>query len=181
MSRSMSHSTTTPAPVNTTTSRPRLAGRWLVSFLGFPIGGYASYLLIGPVDSLIPSLLGGLLTGAVLGSLQVWALGRSRTSATRWVIATALGLMVGLGVGELSVREQPSGEAGPAGAGVDGRRGSGGRARRRTRHGCSYRWGVVVGAVGLTGRPGWAAIHAARMFPGWSARWSRTSASRRSC
>ena len=107
MSRSTSRSTTTPAPpVNTSTSRPRLAGRWMVSFLGFPIGGYASYLLVGPVDSLIPSLLGGLLTGAVLGSLQVWALGRSRTSATRWVIATALGLMVGLGVGAAVVGYQ---------------------------------------------------------------------------
>ena len=106
MSRSTSHSTTTPAPVNTATSRPRLAGRWLVSFLGFPIGGYASYLLIGPVDSLIPSLLGGLLTGAVLGSLQAWALGRSRPSATRLIIATALGLMVGLGVGAAVVGYQ---------------------------------------------------------------------------
>ena len=105
MSRSTSHSTTTPAPVHTTTW-PRIAGRWLVSFLGFPIGGYASYLLIGPVDSLIPSLVGGLLTGAVLGALQVWALGRSRPSATRWIIATALGLMVGLGVGAAVVGYQ---------------------------------------------------------------------------
>jgi hypothetical protein len=78
----------------------------LVSFLGFPIGGYASYLLIGPVDSLIPSLLGGLLTGAVLGALQAWALGPSRPSTTRWVIATALGLMVGLGVGAAVVGYQ---------------------------------------------------------------------------
>ena len=54
MSRSTSHSTTTPAPVNTATSRPRLAGRWMVSFLGFPLGGFAAKLLIGPVDSLVP-------------------------------------------------------------------------------------------------------------------------------
>ena len=105
MSHSTSHSTTTPAPVHTTTW-PRIAGRWLVSFLGFPIGGYASYLLIGPVDSLIPSLLGGLLTGAVLGALQAWAFGRSRPSTVRWIIATALGLMVGLGVGAAVVSYQ---------------------------------------------------------------------------
>jgi hypothetical protein len=78
----------------------------LVSFLGFPIGGYASYLLIGPVDSLIPALLGGLLTGAVLGALQAWAFGRTRPSATRWIIATALGLMVGLGAGAAVVGYQ---------------------------------------------------------------------------
>ena len=106
MSRSTSHSTTMSAPAITTTSWPRVTGRWLVSFLGFPIGGYASYLLIGPVDSLLPSLLGGLLTGAVLGALQAWALGRSRPSATRWVMATALGLMVGLGVGAAVVGYQ---------------------------------------------------------------------------
>jgi hypothetical protein len=107
MSHSTSHSTTTPAPANTTTTTwPRVTGRWLVSFLGFPIGGYASYLLIGPVDSLLPSLLGGLLTGAVLGALQAWAFGRSRPSAVRWIIATALGLMVGLGVGAAVVSYQ---------------------------------------------------------------------------
>jgi hypothetical protein len=78
----------------------------LVSFLGFPIGGYASYLLIGRVDSLLPSLLGGLLTGAVLGALQAWALRGSRPSAARWVIATALGLMVGLGAGAAVVGYQ---------------------------------------------------------------------------
>lgn len=107
MSHSTSHATTTPAPANTTTTTwPRVTGRWLVSFLGFPIGGYASYLLIGPVDSLLPSLLGGLLTGAVLGALQAWAFGRSRPSAVRWIIATALGLMVGLGVGAAVVSYQ---------------------------------------------------------------------------
>jgi hypothetical protein len=108
MSHSTSHSTTTPAPATTTanTSWPRITGRWLVSFLGFPIGGYASYLLIGRVDSLLPSLLGGLLTGAVLGALQAWALGRSRPSVTRWIVATALGLMVGLGAGAAVVGYQ---------------------------------------------------------------------------
>ena len=45
------------APIATTTSWPRTVGRWMVSFLGFPIGGYAAFLLVGPVDSLIPSLV----------------------------------------------------------------------------------------------------------------------------
>ena len=102
----MPHPTTTPAPAHTTTTWPRIAGRWMVSFLGFPIGGYAAFLLIGPVDSLIPSLVGGLLTGAVLGAVQVWALGRARPSTGRWIIATALGLMVGLGVGAAIVGYQ---------------------------------------------------------------------------
>jgi hypothetical protein len=78
----------------------------MVSFLGFPIGGYAAFLLVGPVDSLIPSLVGGLLTGAVLGALQAWAFGRARPPTGRWIIATALGLMVGLGVGAAVVGYQ---------------------------------------------------------------------------
>ena len=102
----MPHPTTIPAPTATSTSWPRIVGRWMVSFLGFPIGGYAAFLLIGPVDSLIPSLVGGLLTGAVLGAVKVWALGRARPSTGRWIIATALGLMVGLGVGAAVVGYQ---------------------------------------------------------------------------
>jgi hypothetical protein len=103
MSHSMSHSTphpaTMPAPAHTTTTWPRTVGRWMVSFLGFPIGGYASYLLIGPVDGLLPSLVGGLLTGAVLGAFQVWAFGRARPATGRWIVATALSMMVGLSLG----------------------------------------------------------------------------------
>jgi hypothetical protein len=99
MSHSTSHPTAIPAPDHTTTIWPRTVGRWMVSFLGFPIGGYAAFLLVGPVDSLIPSLVGGLLTGAVLGALQAWAFGRGRPATVRWIIATAIGMMVGLGVG----------------------------------------------------------------------------------
>jgi hypothetical protein len=102
----MTDPTTTTAPIATTTSWHRTVGRWMVSFLGFPIGGYAAYLLVGPVDSLIPSLVGGLLTGALLGALQAWAFGRARPSTGRWIIATALGLMVGLGVGAAVVGYQ---------------------------------------------------------------------------
>ena len=105
MSHSTSHPTTTPAPAHTTTW-PRTVGRWMVSFRGFPIGGYTAFLLVGPVDSLIPSLVGGLLTGAVLGALQVWAFGRARPATGRWIIATALGMMVGLSVGAAVVGYQ---------------------------------------------------------------------------
>ncbi|MET0789565.1 MAG: hypothetical protein ABWY33_10010 [Cellulomonas sp.] len=98
----MSHPTLTPAPTVSTSWR-RTAGRWMVSFLGFPLGGYASFLLVGPVDGLVAALIGGLLTGAVLGAVQVWGFGATRPPALRWVVATALGLMVGLGVGAAAV------------------------------------------------------------------------------
>jgi hypothetical protein len=73
--------------------------RWLVSFAGFPLGGAAAIILTGPVDSLGASLGGGLVTGAVLGGFQSWALGRDRPRPTAWVVVSAVGLMVGLGLG----------------------------------------------------------------------------------
>ena len=55
----------------------RTAGRWMVSFAGYPLGGYAAYLLVGPVDGPAAALAGGLLTGAILGAVQAWAMGTS--------------------------------------------------------------------------------------------------------
>ena len=84
-------------------SRRRTVGRWMVTFLGFPAGGLAAELLVGPVDSLAPALLGGAVTGAVLGTVQAWGLGRQRPVPELWVVATSVGLMVGLGAGASAV------------------------------------------------------------------------------
>jgi hypothetical protein len=86
-----------------TTAQPatwkRVAARWMATFSGFPIGGYAAYLISGPVDGLTAALIGGALTGAILGAAQVWALRLRGAAARHWVAATAAGLMVGLAVG----------------------------------------------------------------------------------
>jgi hypothetical protein len=87
---------TTPAPAATAPSALRTAARWMVTFVGFPLGGLTTDLLVGPVDSLVSALLGGLVTGGILGAVQAWGLGRNRPSPARWIVATALGLMVGL-------------------------------------------------------------------------------------
>ncbi len=50
----------------------RVTGRWMLSFAGYPLGGYAAYLLTGRVDSLGPAPAGGLLTGAGLGATLAW-------------------------------------------------------------------------------------------------------------
>ena len=87
----------TPAPAATTAPSPlRSAARWMVTFVGFPLGGLTTDLLVGPIDSPVRALLGGLLTGAILGAVQAWGLGRNRPSPVRWVAATAVGLMAGL-------------------------------------------------------------------------------------
>lgn len=105
--------TTTPAKPHGTTSGPRPAdssstapsspwrtfGRWLVSFLGFPVGGYVAFLTIGPLESIPTALAGGALTGVVLGLTQAWAFGRTRPRAITWVLSTAAGLAAGTALG----------------------------------------------------------------------------------
>jgi hypothetical protein len=73
--------------------------RWMVSFAGYPLGGFAALLLTGPVDTLAAALTGGLVTGAVLGAVQVWAMGHARPRPVAWVSATSVGLATGLALG----------------------------------------------------------------------------------
>lgn len=78
----------------------------MVSFAGYPLGGYAAFLTTGRVDSLSPALAGGLLTGAILGAIQVWAMGPSRPRPLAWMLVTAVGLMAGVAVGAALVDYQ---------------------------------------------------------------------------
>jgi hypothetical protein len=89
----------TEAPPVTREAPTRTVLRWLVSFAGFPLGGVAAMALTGPVDSLGPAVAGGLVSGAVLGAVQAWAMGPHRVNPVAWVVATAVGLMAGLGLG----------------------------------------------------------------------------------
>ncbi len=94
----MSHATTS-TPVAAKTSTPRTVVRWMISFVGFPLGGLLAMILTGPVDSIASALAGGLVTGVVLGVVQAWALRLDRRRIMAWALATALGLAVGLTVG----------------------------------------------------------------------------------
>ncbi|WP_395729793.1 hypothetical protein [Nakamurella sp.] len=80
-----------------------VAARWMITFVGFPLGGLAAMLTVGRVDSLTAALAGGLITGAVLGTAQVLGLGRLMTNPAGWIAATAGGLAVGLGIGATAV------------------------------------------------------------------------------
>ena len=95
--RTASASITTGAPWR------RSALRWMATFVGFPLGGLAAALLAGPLDNLPAALVGGLITGSVVGAAQSWRMGGNGPPARQWVAATALGLMVGLGVAAPSV------------------------------------------------------------------------------
>lgn len=88
---------TTTATVTRSSTRTVL--RWVVSFTGFPLGGLAAMLLVGPAGGLAPALAAGLVTGVVLGAVQAWALRLDRSAALTWVAATAAGLASGLALG----------------------------------------------------------------------------------
>jgi FtsH-binding integral membrane protein len=69
--------------------------RWLITFLGFPLGGLLAIETVGGVDSAASGAAAGLLAGAVLGAAQGWAL-RPLGIGTGWAIHTALGFSAGL-------------------------------------------------------------------------------------
>lgn len=97
----MSSLTSSASALQPTTAR--VVGRWAVSFVGFPLGGLAAVVAVGPVDGAPAAVAGGLLTGAVLGAVQGLALRLDRRSLLRWVAATAAGLALGLTAGATAV------------------------------------------------------------------------------
>jgi len=80
-------------------SRRSLTVRWIVTFVGFPAGGFTAMLIVGRIDSVAAALAGGLITGLILGAAQAWGLGRLGPGAVRWIAATAAGLTAGLAIG----------------------------------------------------------------------------------
>jgi hypothetical protein len=77
--------------------------RWLPTFVGFPLGGLAAELVVGPVDGVGAALLGGAVTGVILGAVQAWGMAAGGPPARRWIAATAAGLTAGLALGSAAV------------------------------------------------------------------------------
>ena len=71
---------------------------WAATLLAFPLAGLAGRAVAGPVDSTWSAVLAGLAAGLVIGAAQWLALRRIGID-TRWILATAGGLAVGLGLG----------------------------------------------------------------------------------
>ena len=68
---------------------------WTAGFLAFPIAGVAGRLVAGRVDDPAAALLGGLITGAVIGTGQ-WLASRGRLRPMPWIVATTVGMGAGL-------------------------------------------------------------------------------------
>jgi hypothetical protein len=76
----------------------RLRWAWPVAILvGFPIGGYAANIIVGKIDSIGAALIGGLITGLIVGAAQWFAL--RRLVPRLWIAATSIGMAVGLTAG----------------------------------------------------------------------------------
>src|ERR671920_1944692 len=86
--------------------QPRAAGWriflwWMLTFLGFPLGGLLALVLIGSVEGVVSGALGGALAGAVLGVAQWLVLRRYMRLGPQWILATALGVAIGDALGVL--------------------------------------------------------------------------------
>jgi hypothetical protein len=75
---------------------------WTAGFLSFPIAGIAGAAVAGRVDSPAAAFAGGLATGAVIGAGQSLASSR-RLDPRRWILATAVGMGLGLLLGAVTV------------------------------------------------------------------------------
>jgi hypothetical protein len=86
---------------------PRTGGGWrfflwcMLTFLGFPLGGFLALLLVGSVEGVLSGALAGALAGAVIGAAQWLVLRRYLKVGPGWILATALGVAIGDGVGAL--------------------------------------------------------------------------------
>ena len=124
--------------------------RWLLSFLGFPLGGLVVVTLFRMTGA-GTAVAGGLLAGLVLGGAQLVA-GRPFGLPRSWVPATSLGLAAGSGVAALVV-------------------GTGPELWRLTATGAIAGW--FAGAAQGLGRPAWrvlawAGVSAVAFAAGWA-------------
>jgi hypothetical protein len=74
---------------------------WMLTFLGFPLGGFSAFVLVGSVEGVVSGALGGALAGAVIGAAQWLVLRRYMRVGPEWVLATALGVAIGDALGAL--------------------------------------------------------------------------------
>ena len=70
--------------------------RWISGFLSSPIAGLAGVAVAGPVDDGLAAVIGGVVTGLVIGAGQALA---GRLDPRRWIPATVVGMGAGLVLG----------------------------------------------------------------------------------
>jgi hypothetical protein len=78
-------------------------GRWVGTFIAFPLAGLAARAVAGNIDSTTAALVGGLAGGAVLGGVQALITAMAPAERGRWIGGTAVGLSIGLAAGASAV------------------------------------------------------------------------------
>jgi uncharacterized membrane protein YjfL (UPF0719 family) len=81
--------------VNKDLSPVRFFGLWLLTFLGFPIGGTLAFLVVGPALNPLTALFSGSIAGSVIG-LGQWLVLRNLKIGPVWIAVTGPGLGLGL-------------------------------------------------------------------------------------
>jgi hypothetical protein len=75
---------------------------WMLAFLGFPLGGFLSLVVVGSMEGAVSGALGGALAGAVIGAAQWLVLRRYMRVGPEWIGALLIiGLATGVAVGLL--------------------------------------------------------------------------------
>jgi hypothetical protein len=74
---------------------------WGAAFLGFPIGGAAATLLVGPIDTVGAAAIGGAVAGGVIGAAQWLVLRRRLPLSVLWIPVTAGAMALGLALAHL--------------------------------------------------------------------------------
>jgi hypothetical protein len=72
---------------------------WLGAFVSFPIAGLVGQAVVGSVDNVTEGFIGGAATGAVIGLGQWLVLSRTHQIKVWWIVASTIGLSLGLGAG----------------------------------------------------------------------------------
>ena len=81
---------------------------WVLAFLSFPIAGLLANL-VGSVTTSVRAILAGAIAGATLGLVQ-WLVLKSQLSLPIWwVVATSLGMAVGLAVSTVLLGSETAG------------------------------------------------------------------------
>jgi len=77
--------------------------KWLLTFLGFPLGGYTAYLIVGSVTNLLTSLFAGLIVGLFVGTAQWLVLRKVIPLSKKWIPYSGIGVALGLLIGALII------------------------------------------------------------------------------
>jgi hypothetical protein len=70
--------------------------KWMLTFLGFPLGGGLAYVLVRSIEGVAEAALGGAAAGIVIGAGQWLVLRQTITLSGWWIPATGVGLATGL-------------------------------------------------------------------------------------